>query len=142
MDYRRASPLHQGASCRRRFPRPAGSLGRRSPRVRPDRAGRERCRSLRLLLEGLREGVVVSGWIAPELGEVDGPAVGPDRPMLEGYHAYQRRTFRNICAGLTAEQLASRPLPSTNLSLLGLARHLAKVERVWLRIRAGREQIE
>ena len=85
---------------------------------------------------------MVSGWIAPELGEVDGPAVGPDRPMLEGYHAYQRRTFRNICAGLTAEQLASRPLPSTNLSLLGLARHLAKVERVWLRIRAGREQIE
>jgi uncharacterized damage-inducible protein DinB len=48
----------------------------------------------------------------------------------------------NICAGLTPDELASRPLPSTNLSLLGLVRHLAKVERIWLRIRAGGEDIE
>jgi uncharacterized damage-inducible protein DinB len=62
--------------------------------------------------------------------------------MLEGYLRYQRRTLLNICAGLTPEQLALRPLPSTNLSLLGLVRHLAKVERIWLRIRVGGEAIE
>ena len=34
------------------------------------------------------------------------------------------------------------PLPSSNLSLLGLVRHLAKVERIWLRIRAAGEPVE
>jgi uncharacterized damage-inducible protein DinB len=62
--------------------------------------------------------------------------------MLEGYLGYQRRTLLAICEGLTAEQLALRPLPSSNLSLLGLVRHLAKVERIWLRIRVGHEPIE
>jgi uncharacterized damage-inducible protein DinB len=61
--------------------------------------------------------------------------------MLEGYLAWERMTLLNICAGLTAEQLASRPLPSSNLSLLGMIRHLAKVERTWFRIRAGGEPI-
>ncbi len=68
--------------------------------------------------------------------------VGGDRVILEGYLAWQRRTLLNICAGLTGEQLARRPIPSSNLSLLGLLRHMAKVERVWFRIRIGREPIE
>ncbi len=62
--------------------------------------------------------------------------------MLEGYLAWERMTLLNICAGLTPDQLASRPLPTSNLSLLGLIRHLAKVERTWFRIRAGREPIQ
>lgn len=81
-------------------------------------------------------------WTAPTPDEADGPVTGADRPMLEGYLRYQRRTLMNICAGLTPEQLAARPLPSTNLSLLGLVRHLAKVERIWLRVRVGGEDIE
>ena len=80
-------------------------------------------------------------WIAPTPDPVDGPMTGPDRPMLEGYLAFQRATLLNICAGLTAEQLTSRPLESSNLSLLGLIRHLSKVERIWFRIRAAREDI-
>ncbi len=75
-------------------------------------------------------------WTSPEPAPVDGPLVGDDRPMLEGYLDWQRSTLLNICAGLTAEQLASRPIPSTNLSLLGLVRHMAKVERIWFRERA------
>jgi uncharacterized damage-inducible protein DinB len=66
---------------------------------------------------------------------------GDDRPILEGYLNRQRSTLLNICAGLTGEQLASRPIPSTNLSLLGLIRHLAKVERVWFRQRAARQPV-
>jgi uncharacterized damage-inducible protein DinB len=62
--------------------------------------------------------------------------------MLEGYLDWQRTTLLNICAGLDADQLASRPLPSSNLSLLGLVRHLAKVERTWLRQRAAGEVVE
>lgn len=59
--------------------------------------------------------------------------------MLEAYLNWQRATFLNICAGLRAEQLAEAPIPSTNLTLLGLARHLAKVDRIWFRIRAAVE---
>ncbi len=66
---------------------------------------------------------------------------GPDRPILEGMLAHQRATLLNICAGLTAEQLAQRPIPSTGLSLLGLVRHMAKVERIWFRKRVAGKQI-
>lgn len=62
--------------------------------------------------------------------------------MLEGYLRWQRTTLLNICAGLPAEQLALRPLPSSNLSLLGLVRHLAKVERIWFRQRAAAENVD
>jgi Protein of unknown function (DUF664) len=81
-------------------------------------------------------------WTAPAPTPVDGPLAGPDRPILEGYLAWQRSTLLSICAGLTGEQLARRPLPSSRLSLLGLVRHLAKVERTWFRIRAAAEPIE
>jgi len=80
-------------------------------------------------------------WTAPAPTPVDGPLTGPDRPMLEGYLAWERATLRNICAGLTGEQLATRPLPSSNLSLLGLVRHMTKVERTWFRIRAAGEPV-
>jgi uncharacterized damage-inducible protein DinB len=70
----------------------------------------------------------------------DGPTTGAERPILEAYLAFQRRTLLNICAGLTAEQLAARPLRSA-LSLLGLVRHLAKVERVWLRRRVAGQDV-
>jgi uncharacterized damage-inducible protein DinB len=72
----------------------------------------------------------------------EGPMTGPDRPLLEEMLAHHRTTLLNICAGLTAEELASRPIPSTSLTLLGLVRHLAKVERVWFRKRLAQQDIE
>ncbi len=81
-------------------------------------------------------------WTAPAPDPVDGPLTGADRPILEGYLAWQRSTLLNICAGLNGEQLASRPLASSNLSLLGLIRHMAKVERIWFRQRAAGQPIE
>jgi uncharacterized damage-inducible protein DinB len=81
-------------------------------------------------------------WTVPTPEPVDGPLTGDDRPILEGFLTWQRTTLLNICAGLTAEQLASRPLQSSNLSLLGLIRHLAKVERIWFRQRAAAHDIE
>lgn len=80
-------------------------------------------------------------WTVPTPEPVDGPLSGPDRPMLEGYLGWQRATLLNICAGLTGEQLARRPLPSSNLSLLGLVRHMAKVERIWFRLRAAGQDV-
>ncbi len=81
-------------------------------------------------------------WTAPTPEPADGPLTGPDRPMLEGFLGWQRTTLLNVCAGLTGDQLAERPLPSSNLSLLGLLRHAAKVERTWLRQRAAGEDVE
>lgn len=62
--------------------------------------------------------------------------------MLEGYLAWHRSTFLLKCAGLTAEQLALRAAPPSGLSLLGLIRHLAKVERTWFRQRFAGEPVE
>jgi hypothetical protein len=81
-------------------------------------------------------------WTAPTPDPVDGPLTGDDRPILEGFLTWQRTTLLNICAGLTGEQLARRPLSSSNLSLLGLVRHLTKVERIWFRQRAAGELVE
>jgi hypothetical protein len=81
-------------------------------------------------------------WTAPRPPALtDGPLVGDDRPILEAFLAWERRTLKNICAGLTAEQLAERAAPPSNLSLLGLVRHLAKVERTWFRQRAAGEPV-
>lgn len=85
-------------------------------------------------------------WTCPAPADIDGliidgPTTGADRAILVGYLAHQRATLLNVCAGLTAEQLAARPvLPSTS-SLAGLIRHLAEVERVWLRQRVARRDV-
>ena len=82
-------------------------------------------------------------WIAPAPPpDVDGPLAGAERQMLEAYLASERATLRAICAGLDGEQLALRSAPPSTLSLLGIVRHLAKVERVWFRQRVAGEEIE
>ncbi|MEP6667475.1 MAG: DinB family protein [Nocardioidaceae bacterium] len=60
--------------------------------------------------------------------------------MLEGFLAWHRALLRRRCAGLTGEPLAERSVPPSNLSLLGLVRHMTKVERKWFReLIAGQE---
>lgn len=82
-------------------------------------------------------------WIAPTPSPIaDGPLVGDDRPILAAFLAWQRHTLLNICAGLTPDQLAERAISPSNLSLLGLVRHMAKVERTWLRQRVAGELVQ
>ncbi len=61
------------------------------------------------------------------------PWVADERTMLTGFLEFQRDTLALKCAGLTDEQLRSRAVPPSELSLLGLVRHLADVERGWFR---------
>jgi uncharacterized damage-inducible protein DinB len=81
-------------------------------------------------------------WTAPEVSLPDGPLTGEERPMLEGFLAWHRALLQHKCAGLTGEQLALCSTPPSNLSLLGLVRHMAKVERRWFRERIGGEELE
>ncbi|PZF93578.1 hypothetical protein C1I99_20385 [Micromonospora deserti] len=56
-----------------------------------------------------------------------------ERTILVEYLRDQRLTLELKCADLDAEALARRAVPPSALSLLGLVRHLAEVERGWFR---------
>jgi uncharacterized damage-inducible protein DinB len=81
-------------------------------------------------------------WIAPTVELADGPLSGADRPILASVLAWQRSKLLSRCAGLTGEQLAERTVPPSRLALLGLIRHMAKVERIWFRQRIGGQQLD
>ncbi|MBC2864298.1 DinB family protein [Streptomyces mexicanus] len=62
------------------------------------------------------------------------PALNADeRTMLEGWLDYHRRTLAWKCEGLTDEQLRTASAQPSDLTLLGLVRHMAEVERGWFR---------
>ncbi|MEV7724010.1 DinB family protein [Streptomyces sp. NPDC087917] len=56
-----------------------------------------------------------------------------ERAILAGYLRDQRLTLELKCAGLDADAMARRAVEPSTLSLLGLVRHLAGVERKWFR---------
>lgn len=59
--------------------------------------------------------------------------------MLEAWLEYQRATLAMKCDGLSDEQLRERAVSPSTLSLLGLVRHMAEVERNWFRRVLGGE---
>ncbi|MEU5882247.1 DinB family protein [Spirillospora sp. NPDC047279] len=61
------------------------------------------------------------------------PLTGDERSTLTAFLQWHRDTFAQKCAGLTTDQLRERAVPPSALSLLGLVRHLAEVERSWFR---------
>ncbi len=64
---------------------------------------------------------------------VDPPIVADERDMLVGWLDFHRATLALKCDGLSDEQLRERSVPPSSLSLLGLVRHMADVERGWFR---------
>ena len=59
------------------------------------------------------------------------PRVAAEREALAAYLEYYRATVDLKCRGLTREQARARAMPPSTLSLHGLVRHLAGVERWW-----------
>jgi uncharacterized protein DUF664 len=59
------------------------------------------------------------------------PWVADERATLDGWLDYHRRTLLWKCDGLSDDQLRSRSIPPSDLSLIGLVRHMAEVERGW-----------
>jgi uncharacterized damage-inducible protein DinB len=61
--------------------------------------------------------------------------MGDERATLNEFLRFQRLTLEIKCQGLDAEQLARRSVEPSTMSLLGLVRHMADVERGWFRRR-------
>ncbi|MCA9835069.1 MAG: DinB family protein [Thermomicrobiales bacterium] len=67
------------------------------------------------------------------------PFHGDEKSTTHGFLEFQRETLLWKCAGLSEEQLRARPT-SSSLTLLGLVKHLAFVERQWFQyVMAGRD---
>jgi hypothetical protein len=73
---------------------------------------------------------------------IDPPDAGDERATLIGYLDYHRATLLMKCDGLTGAQLALRSMPPSELSLIGLVRHLALVEQAWFQERLARQPVQ
>jgi uncharacterized damage-inducible protein DinB len=72
--------------------------------------------------------------------ESGGSLVLDERATLLEFLRCQRLTLQLKCADLGPEQLARRAVEPSTMSLLGLVRHMAEVERTWFRRRfAGQD---
>ncbi len=72
-------------------------------------------------------------WAPPEDDpRVTGNPVG-ELATIREYLSNYRRTLALKCEGLSPEQLATRSVPPSTMSLLGLIRHMARVEHHWFR---------
>ncbi|MFJ6621826.1 DinB family protein [Kitasatospora sp. NPDC091335] len=71
---------------------------------------------------------------------VDPPMTADEAATLTAFLDYHRGTLALKCAGLTDDQLRLRSVPPSDLSLLGLVRHMAEVEQYWFQsVLLGRE---
>jgi uncharacterized damage-inducible protein DinB len=61
------------------------------------------------------------------------PLTGGEREMLRTFLDYHRATLAMKTRGLSDDELRRMSMPPSTLSLLGLVRHLAEVERTWFR---------
>jgi len=70
-------------------------------------------------------------WIAPDVQRIEPGEPAPERDALQRWLDYHRATLLFKCQGLTGDQLVRRTAEPSALSLLGLVRHMAEVERSW-----------
>ena len=80
-------------------------------------------------------------WASPEDDPRQEGGFDGERELLVGYLRNYRLTLEMKCSGLDAEQLARRSVPPSNMSLLGLVRHMATVEQAWFRVAMAGEDV-
>jgi hypothetical protein len=83
------------------------------------------------------------GWdhtrVAPE--RIAPPLEADERTTLTAFLDFQRATLAVKCDGLTDDQLREQAVLPSGLSLLGIVRHMAEVERNWFRPVLGGEEM-
>lgn len=67
------------------------------------------------------------------MDRTDPPFSADELTMLTSWLEYHRATLALKCGGLTDDQLRARSVEPSSMSLLGLVRHMADVERNWFR---------
>jgi len=78
--------------------------------------------------------VYTDTWLDPaDDPRETGTELTDERSVLVDYLRAHRLTMELKCADLDAAQLARRSVPPSTMSLLGLVRHMAEVERAWFR---------
>ena len=61
------------------------------------------------------------------------PLLAGERETLRAFLDFHRATLAMKCADLSDDELRRQSSPPSTLSLLGLVRHMAEVERAWFR---------
>ncbi|GAA3004000.1 DinB family protein [Actinokineospora diospyrosa] len=61
------------------------------------------------------------------------PLTGGERETLRAFLDFHRATLEMKCAGVPEEDMHRQASPPSELTLLGLLRHMAEVERTWFR---------
>lgn len=64
---------------------------------------------------------------------VDPPDHAPEKELLVAFLDYYRATLLRKADGITDEQARTAPTPPSELTLMGLVRHMAAVEHHWFR---------
>lgn len=73
----------------------------------------------------------------------DPEAAGTDeRAILLGWLAFHRSALAMKCDGLSGDQLTAMAVPSSNLSLLGLVRHMTEMENAYFRYGLGGGRVQ
>jgi uncharacterized damage-inducible protein DinB len=70
-------------------------------------------------------------WAKPEDDPRTATSPAGELPTIRDYLSNYRLTLGMKCEGLSPEQLATRSVPPSTMSLLGLVRHMARVEHNW-----------
>lgn len=78
---------------------------------------------------GLTDDDFAPAWAGDDRPRI--PRVAREREALSAYLEYYRATVGMKCRGVTADQARTRSMPPSTMSLHGLVRHLASVERWW-----------
>ena len=80
-------------------------------------------------------------WVDPDEDPRESDVeLADERSTLVEFLRRYRLTLELKCADLNPEQLARRSVPPSTMSLLGLIRHMAEVERSWFRkVMAGQD---
>ncbi|MQA80310.1 MAG: DUF664 domain-containing protein [Streptosporangiales bacterium] len=80
-------------------------------------------------------------FVHPDDDPRSGGGFADERTVLVEYLRDQRLTLELKCTGLDAADLARRSVPPSTMSLLGLVRHMAEVERTWFRRRMSGQDV-
>jgi uncharacterized damage-inducible protein DinB len=76
---------------------------------------------------------MAGGWAEPGKDPRVEHGYTTERDLLGEYLANYRLTLSMKCEGLSPAQLATRSVPPSTMSLLGLIRHMVGVEHYWFR---------